>query len=73
MIAAAEHRAQHDPLTDLANVGLFREVATHQAELCKRTQAPFSILFIDLDGFKSVNDACGHEVGDEVLRQSPPG
>ena len=35
MIAAAEHRAQHDPLTDLANVALFREVAAHQAELCQ--------------------------------------
>jgi len=68
MIAAAEHRAQHDPLTGLPNVALFREVAAHQAELCKRTQAPFSILFIDLDGFKSVNDAYGHDVGDELLR-----
>ena len=67
MIAAAEHRAQHDPLTGLANGALFREVAAHRTELCKRTQAPVSILFIDLDGFKQVNDAFGHECGDALL------
>jgi diguanylate cyclase (GGDEF)-like protein len=67
MIFSAEHRAQHDPLTGLANRALFREMAVHQVELCKRSGAPLSILFIDLDGFKPVNDALGHESGDRLL------
>ncbi len=67
MIASAEHRAQHDALTGLANRALFRAVAAHQVELCKRTGGRFSILFVDLDEFKDVNDDFGHEAGDEVL------
>jgi diguanylate cyclase (GGDEF)-like protein len=67
MIVSAEHRAQHDPLTGLANRALFCEMATQHVELCKRRGAPVSILFIDLDGFKQVNDAFGHDTGDRLL------
>lgn len=67
MIALAQHRAQHDPLTGLANRSLFREMATHSVELSKRSGAPLSILFLDLDGFKEVNDTLGHDAGDRLL------
>jgi len=67
MIALAQHRAQHDPLTGLANRSLFMEMAAHNVEASKRTGAPLSVLFIDLDGFKQVNDTLGHEAGDQLL------
>jgi len=67
LIVSAEHRAQHDPLTGLANRALFAEMAAHQVELCKRTGGRLSVLFIDLDGFKQVNDLHGHETGDALL------
>jgi len=67
MIALAQHRAQHDPLTGLANRTLFRELTAHALETCKREGAPLSVLFIDLDGFKQVNDTHGHEAGDKLL------
>jgi diguanylate cyclase (GGDEF)-like protein len=67
MIALAQHRAQHDPLTGLANRALFRELAAHSVETAKRAAAPVSVLFIDLDGFKKVNDEHGHDAGDTLL------
>ena len=67
MIAVAQHRAQHDPLTGLANRALFLEMAAHNVEMAKRTGAPLSLLFIDLDGFKRVNDIHGHDAGDRLL------
>ncbi len=67
MIALAQHRAQHDPLTGLANRTLFREITAHALATCKREASPLTVLFIDLDGFKAVNDTHGHETGDRLL------
>jgi len=67
MIALAQHRAQHDPLTGLANRTLFRELAAHAVETCKREASALTLLFIDLDAFKQVNDSHGHETGDKLL------
>ncbi|HSN21840.1 MAG TPA: diguanylate cyclase, partial [Usitatibacter sp.] len=67
MIALAQHRAQHDPLTGLANRALLREIAAHAVETSKRDGTPLTLLFIDLDGFKQVNDTHGHDVGDKLL------
>lgn len=67
MIAIAQHRAQHDPLTGLANRSLFLEMAVHNVETCKRSNSPLSVLFVDLDGFKQVNDTLGHDAGDALL------
>ena len=67
MIALAQHRAQHDPLTGLANRTLFREIIAHAVETCRRDNSHLTILFIDLDGFKQVNDTHGHEIGDKLL------
>jgi len=67
LISSAEHRAQHDALTALANRALFLEIAAQQLELCKRERSQLSVLFIDLDHFKRVNDEHGHDVGDRLL------
>lgn len=68
MLIAAQHRANHDALTGLANRSLFDEILGRQLAICERTKANLAVLYIDLDGFKPVNDAHGHAVGDEVLR-----
>jgi diguanylate cyclase (GGDEF)-like protein len=67
MLAASQHQANHDPLTGLANRALFDEILGHQLAICKRTEAPLSLVCIDLDGFKPVNDVHGHATGDELL------
>ncbi|QKW11176.1 EAL domain-containing protein [Streptomyces sp. NA04227] len=68
--AQLQHNAEHDPLTDLPNRALFaRRVG--QALGGRRTTDPgTAVLFIDLDGFKAVNDTIGHQAGDELLVQA---
>ncbi len=68
MLQEAQHRAFHDPLTGLANRVLFNELVDQQLAICQRTASPLAILYIDLDGFKAVNDMHGHATGDELLR-----
>jgi diguanylate cyclase (GGDEF)-like protein len=67
MLMAAQHRANHDILTGLANRALFDEILSHQLAICRRTNRDLAIVYIDLDGFKPVNDVHGHATGDEVL------
>ncbi len=64
----AKYDAQHDALTGLANRALFHIVITQQLALCQRNSAELAILYIDLDGFKTVNDTHGHALGDQLLR-----
>jgi diguanylate cyclase (GGDEF)-like protein/PAS domain S-box-containing protein len=61
--------ALHDPLTELPNRALLYEYARHAFAAAKRAGHEVSVLFIDLDRFKPINDVHGHEVGDMVLRQ----
>ena len=67
-LAAQESLAQRDALTGLLNGRSLRERYGQLAGLAARDLHPMAIAFIDLDGFKSVNDTLGHAVGDEVLR-----
>jgi diguanylate cyclase (GGDEF)-like protein/PAS domain S-box-containing protein len=66
----AELRTQafHDSLTGLANRALFRDRVEHALDARGRTAVDPSVIFIDLDGFKFVNDTLGHETGDELLK-----
>ena len=66
--AELEHLATHDQLTGLPNRTLFLDRLTHAAAAAIRTQRPYAVLFLDLDGFKHINDGLGHESGDEVLQ-----
>ncbi|MEU1097964.1 EAL domain-containing protein, partial [Streptomyces sp. NPDC005877] len=68
--AQLQHNAEHDPLTDLPNRALFTE-RVRQALSGRRASDPgTAVLFIDLDGFKQVNDTIGHQAGDELLIQA---
>ncbi|MFI9582448.1 putative bifunctional diguanylate cyclase/phosphodiesterase [Streptomyces sp. NPDC052236] len=68
--AQLQHNAEHDPLTDLPNRALFTE-RVRQALTGRRAGDPgTAVLFIDLDGFKGVNDRLGHLAGDELLIQA---
>lgn len=67
MLQEAQHRGYHDALTGLANRILFDEIVDHQLAICGRTKAPLAVLYIDLDGFKAVNDTHGHATGDALL------
>ncbi|HEY2978553.1 MAG TPA: diguanylate cyclase, partial [Burkholderiaceae bacterium] len=61
-------RATHDNLTGLANrAGLYESIDA-QLAVAEGLPAPFSVLFVDLDRFKEVNDSMGHQIGDELLR-----
>ncbi len=62
-----EHRAFHDPLTDLPNRALFVDRLSQALKRAERKRGEVAVLFLDLDGFKAVNDAFGHEAGDGVL------
>lgn len=63
------HLALHDALTQLPNRALLDERLIQSITRAKAARGHFAVLFIDLDGFKAVNDAYGHQSGDSLLRQ----
>ncbi|MFF3553570.1 putative bifunctional diguanylate cyclase/phosphodiesterase [Streptomyces tsukubensis] len=65
--AQLQHSAEHDPLTDLPNRALFTERVRRGIGGRRSGDAGTAVLFIDLDGFKGVNDRLGHQAGDELL------
>lgn len=61
--------AFYDPLTELSNRRLLQEEIQHALEVARRQGLFGSIIYLDLDNFKMLNDSLGHSVGDELLRQ----
>ncbi len=61
--------ATHDPLTELPNLRVAIDRISWALKLAKRNEALVAIMFIDLDGFKGVNDNHGHDAGDNVLKK----
>jgi diguanylate cyclase len=63
-------RSLTDPLTDLPNRRALDEYLTKRVEEYRQAGSPFSLLIIDLDHFKPINDSFGHPMGDSVLRET---
>ena len=66
---AVRYQALHDPLTGLANRSLLMEHLEREMARCRRHGGSIGVLYIDLDGFKPVNDRLGHAAGDALLLQ----
>jgi len=64
-----EHHAFHDPLTGLANRRRLEQALRQALEQATGSGGQVALLYLDLDGFKQVNDLGGHEAGDRVLRE----
>jgi PleD family two-component response regulator len=64
----ARHEATHDPLTGVANRVLFMDRLQLALDRGRRSNHPFALLYIDIDGFKAVNDHHGHQAGDLLLK-----
>jgi diguanylate cyclase (GGDEF)-like protein len=63
------HLAYHDPVTGLPNRRLLMDRLDHQLAQAERYRHSLALLFLDLDNFKEINDAYGHEVGDMLLHE----
>lgn len=64
----ARHAAMHDALTGLANRSLFNDRLEHGLAQARRLGLTLAVMFMDLDGFKAINDTHGHDVGDALLQ-----
>ena len=64
------HRASHDGLTGLLNQRAFRERLAAESERCALDGRPLSVIVVDLDHFKAINDVHGHPTGDRVLAEA---
>jgi diguanylate cyclase (GGDEF)-like protein len=68
MYFTAIQSAYRDPLTNVNNRGAMDKVLPREIALARRFQTPMSLLVLDVDKFKLINDAHGHQVGDDVLQ-----
>ena len=62
------YMASHDVLTGVMNARAYYEACDHMIAAARRSSAPYAVLFVDLDHFKSINDTYGHAAGDVVLK-----
>jgi diguanylate cyclase (GGDEF)-like protein len=67
MLQAAQHQATHDVLTGLPNRALFNDLVNRQIAISALAGIQFSVLYVDLTGFKPVKDIHGHAAGDAIL------
>lgn len=70
MVRRLHHLSHHDPLTGLLNRRALEDALQREWQRLRRHQAPFSVVTLDLDHFKRVNDRLGHQAGDLVLQQA---
>lgn len=70
MVAEVQYRDTHDPLTGLANRADFETRIERALDSARERDARHALLYIDLDQFQLVNEACGHAAGDEFLREA---
>jgi diguanylate cyclase (GGDEF)-like protein len=68
LLSAEQERANVDSLTGLWNRRAFQDAFENELARCRRGAGPCTLAYIDLDGFKAINDALGHATGDDVLR-----
>jgi diguanylate cyclase (GGDEF)-like protein len=68
VLAQSRHDAHHDPLTGMPNRSLLMQMLRQQLALNERNGGQLALLYLDLDGFKAVNDTHGHAMGDDLLR-----
>jgi diguanylate cyclase (GGDEF)-like protein len=68
LVLAHREEARVDALTGIANMRAFQEAAEREIERTRRTPQPLSLLYLDVDHFKDVNDSFGHGAGDDLLR-----
>lgn len=64
------HLAHHDNLTELPNRILFYDRLNQEIKKARRNKDSIAVLFLDLDGFKTINDTLGHDSGDTLLREA---
>jgi len=68
-VASTQWLALHDQLTDLPNRRLLDDWLDDAIATARQTDEKLAVLLVDLDGFKAINDSCGHAIGDYVLRE----